>query len=680
MSREKTWTMDEATLDETVANLKEWLGTRKSLTLSVDNDDRRGDSTLFDLAEPAGWIERGAHRLLLRIEGGRTASVTALPLDGSLAGSLKVVPTSRGAAWVLCVDDAAVALLVNAHSELARIEATDAGNLVVYDRPDLTGIERFAAVESAGVCFCRKLKELRPLGRLSRLRHLSLGICPSLRSLAGLAGLAALSKLVATSCNSLADFRELARLSALESLAILPESVKSWPTGAVAVHDDRVDARELARAPGLRKLRLRDVTLKHADSLCDLRQLEELHMLCCTCDDEPIRFGRMSNLRKLRLAPFRLTSTRPLRGLTGLEQLDLCWADDLEDIDDLAELTELDTLHISAGSRLKSLQPLAGLTGLRTLDLSTSDSAVDIDCIAGLTRLESLSVSGDCVTDLSFLRKMTRLRDLRPSGEGVADLRPLRRLKKLEELDLSSSGSLENIEPLRALTSLKELSLTLSGKIRDFEPLRVLKKLERFYLRVSDHLESADVFAGLESLRVLHLDQCHALRDVKGLSRLRRLEDVSLESCPALEDISGLAGLPSLKKVRISFWDSLRDRDEFSRSPDKAEGRAAVLETLATCPELRDLKYLEDGVLMHEILADCAVLRKDLGYIKDHGRTWLYSLPRTADPQRTVRRFSRAFALAADTKQGAEHLSQLVAFVEKWALAREDLVQSSPPR
>ena len=86
------------------------------------------------------------------------------------------------------------------------------------------------------------------------------------------------------------------------------------------------------------------------------------------------------------------------------------------------------------------------------------------------------------------------------------------------------------------------------------------------------------------------------------------------------------------------------------------------------------------GVLMHEILAACAVLRRDLGDIKDHGRTWLCSLPRTTDPQRTVRRFSRAFALAADTRQGAEHLRQLVALVEKWALARDDLLRKAPPR
>ena len=100
----------------------------------------------------------------------------------------------------------------------------------------------------------------------------------------------------------------------------------------------------------------------------------------------------------LRLHPTRLTAygcrnVSAIRGLTGLDTLDLTGSD-MKDFAPLAGLSRLEYLNLSDSTAVVDLAPLAGLKQLLALELSRCKGVADLAPLAGLAQLQSLDLYG----------------------------------------------------------------------------------------------------------------------------------------------------------------------------------------------------------------------------------------------------------------------------------------------
>jgi len=110
---------------------------------------------------------------------------------------------------------------------------------------------------------------------------------------------------------------------------------------------------------------------------------------------------------------------------TGLVELFIFGAGDLDDLSPLAGLTSLEILHVYDAS-VADVCHLSGLANLRALYLPRND-IVDISCLSDLVNLEELNLEGNRIVDIRPIEALTELQWLYLLGNRIRDLAPLAR-------------------------------------------------------------------------------------------------------------------------------------------------------------------------------------------------------------------------------------------------------------
>jgi hypothetical protein len=181
------------------------------------------------------------------------------------------------------------------------------------------------------------------------------------------------------------------------------------------------DLAALSQIASLRELRLAGVNLKGA-VVKTLTQLATLDLYRLTIDD-PTSLGSLTALRELDLRKVPVSSYDFLKRMTALEQLEIA-QNRLQDLRPLAGLSSLRRLMLPENPSLASLAPLKGLTGLESLDVD--DTAVsDLAPLTGLTKLEFLDLQGTQVKSLKPLAKHPSLRVVNLRRTPIKDISPI---------------------------------------------------------------------------------------------------------------------------------------------------------------------------------------------------------------------------------------------------------------
>lgn len=202
----------------------------------------------------------------------------------------------------------------------------------------------------------------------------------------------------------------LAEMPNLEKLiwgkCFLPSHSSGWPPPEF----NEAPLADLAKARGLKDLRIVGGQMSDVEALTHLPELQSLALISCRIQDLS-HLTDLSNLRCLNL------QNTPITNLSLI-----------------SSLHELRELRID-GSPVSDLSPLSGLHELRTLSLDETP-----------------------VSDLSSLSSLRELSRLLLEGTAVSDLGPIGRLEKLTYVDLSDTDP-SNLKPLERLTHLEKLDL-----------------------------------------------------------------------------------------------------------------------------------------------------------------------------------------------------------------------------
>jgi hypothetical protein len=195
------------------------------------------------------------------------------------------------------------------------------------------------------------------------------------------------------------------------------------------------------------------------------------------------------------------------------------------------------------------LEAVRGLTGLEGIDLRAHDEIVDGSPLADLPRLEHLFLDRTGLEDLFTLRGcpvsnlevawMPRL----TSAAGAEHL------PNLESLDLQSNPALADIDVIARCARLQTLNLSNCPPIARM-PAAPASLVE---LKLGGGIVPADCrwLSTASDLEELRIKDSMTLRSLRGLERCRRIKVLSIKSCPELVDAGALAHLFDLERLTL---------------------------------------------------------------------------------------------------------------------------------
>jgi Leucine-rich repeat (LRR) protein len=253
----------------------------------------------------------------------------------------------------------------------------------------------------------RDWKKLRRFRRLEAL-HLSLG--PGIEDLSGLGRLKRLKRLTIEQAHDVVSIAWVSSLRRLEVFELWSSRVR--------------DLRPLSRLRQLERLSLSEAReLEDVGSLGTLGGLEELSLSGTKVSDLTPLAG-LKDLRTLRLG-CEVRELGPVGRLTGLEKLHLC-ARSLRDLAPLRPLQKLKVLWISRANGL-DLAPVAELTGLKLIDVRMS-SVEHLASLQKLPHLEKLRLCllPDVRNDVRAIRRARRDIDVWEHNGCRATVMPIR--------------------------------------------------------------------------------------------------------------------------------------------------------------------------------------------------------------------------------------------------------------
>ncbi len=321
--------------------------------------------------------------------------------------------------------------------------------------------------------------------------------------------------------------------------------------------------------------------------------------------DDIALFGRLGDLRALRIQNCRALDDAMVGRLTGLGKLDT--------------LALTNSVITDAGVQTI----VQAFPELVELDLSsnTNMTGAALKTIAGLAKLERLSLLQNRFNDLNTRRlsKMSQLRSLDLRGNMEAGDMTLAVVGKLPQLtalkhrstavtdsglaDLAASQSLESLLMQDfAITSAAGPELAKLSKLSSLEIFRcqgfgsdgvfALAGMPLTRLTLRDLPDVGDpalaVLAKLPQLKRLYLHELASLGDegLRNLSSARELEVVDIWSVPRMTDatVQVIAALPNLKELSI-------------RETGVTEASAAAI---AAMPKLQSLTFKDNGPLSPE--------------------------------------------------------------------------------
>ena len=150
-----------------------------------------------------------------------------------------------------------------------------------------------------------------------------------------------------------------------------------------------------------------------------------------------------------------------LKGLVGLQTLDLRYSPALQNVDALKGFTGLQRLYLSSCTALQNLDALKGLTALQTLNLDGCPALQNVDVLKGLTALQTLYLQGcDALQNVDALKGLTTLQTLWLAGcTALQNVDGLKGLTGLQTLVLYECPALQNVDILKGLTALQSIEL-----------------------------------------------------------------------------------------------------------------------------------------------------------------------------------------------------------------------------
>lgn len=215
----------------------------------------------------------------------------------------------------------------------------------------------------------------------------------------------------------------------------------------------------LAAFPGLRSLKIIDLTIPSVEQihvLAELRALEVItycktelrfaafpHLEECSLEWRPKATSLFDcrTLKKLFVNRYSGKDTDMFGRLTALQSLAILNAP-TEDLRGLRELSRLRILRLANLKRLTSLAGIEGLTALEELEIHTCRNIASIEAIGHLTRLRKLHLNND--GNIASLKPLARLGELESvlfyesTNIVDGDLSPLVRQKKLARVSFQN--------------------------------------------------------------------------------------------------------------------------------------------------------------------------------------------------------------------------------------------------
>ena len=667
MSDGREWSMDESTLIETERCLEQWLGGRRRVTMGVNDGSRYGAGDFYSNCDPL-WHPsiRIGH---LRLGIGVFCYPPAVSLDGSLAGSIRVVATKRGGGYLLQVDGVTRALLANAESDFAAI-TEDARSICVVNATDLAGIEQFHCCEDLHILGKATPAGLSWVSSMPALVNLTLHEMPELESIDFLTGLPGLEALRISDCRALEDLGELSSHPKLKELLY---SGRSRDDGHTDSRTPELDATQVASARSLRKVVLEDIHVEHLDALAELTDLEQLDTRFVRQAEPIARFNKLVNLRTLRANAENVGDCKELGGLARLQTLSLAGTITVDSLSWLSLMPDLWSLDIDCQTELKEPLALPLLPKLKSLCLGHRSAGCTLESIGRLQGLENLAIHTWDAPDFQALTRLRRLKSLGISNSAATSVAGLEALTSLEKLDMPLPGGLNGAAWLSTFTNLRHLRLKNAaciGSLGFAAPMSALKELE---LGGATHLETIADAPPLGALRKLDLSKCEKLASLEGIENLSGLVSLRLEGMPDNLDLSPLCKLKKLDRVNLSLasvrWEE--SEEHWGKLVLPPGGLDDCMEVLCDSPSLRFATLDSYDHRSAEIEAELARKRGDTRFVRSHFDEWIGLARRGINPDRTVPVLLRAMVETATSPADWAGVEQLVSLVRKWGSAWE---------
>ncbi len=408
----------------------------------------------------------------------------------------------------------------------SQLQYLNVDQTAVSDLSVIEGLTKVARISIGG----SKLTSELVIGNNS-FKHLEISNSPQLKKVVGIENLSSLSSLSIID-TGITNLEELTHLNSLSEVRIVNSPVRNfqWLEGK---NLDRltIQGSPLEELPALvdiktRNVILHDTQLKDLKSICQIRQIESLHLNgnsfvslegigeleslksltaggtnldpacklvsqqieslslsdCPVCDT---KFFDTPNLNALYV------ENCPLENLVGIADapLTMLYLDETQvtNVKPVVGLAENTLRHlIVINSPVKNLSPLAeirrGKSCLTDINF-TNTNVSDISAIAHLKGVHHVSLDGTRVSDLSPLRGYSELITLSLPDTPVADITALKGLSDLDSLDLSGT------------------------QVTDFSILNSINELQVLDLSRTKFSNLQDLI-GLDELAILDLSDC----------------------------------------------------------------------------------------------------------------------------------------------------------------------------
>ncbi|XP_031380503.1 TMV resistance protein N-like isoform X2 [Punica granatum] len=514
--------------------------------------------------------------------------------------------------------------MIEIAKNLKALDLTGCCNLT--STPDLSNND---ALEKLILRGCRNLAEIHgSIKKLTRLKHLDLQGCPSLRGLPEEIG-------------SLEDLEEILVDGNHGATFHLPESIGNLHSLSVM----KLHRLEITRIPdsigglvNLTHLSMRECRGMRTlpDIIGDLKSLVKLDMSGTELSALPDSLGDLESLVVLELSNTELSALPDSVGrLSKLQRLQLYSTkmeelpDSLGDLESLVNLelsnTELSALPDSVGrlSKLQRLQlystkieelpdSLGDLESLVSLQLSSTNLSALPDSVGRLSKLQWLGLSSTKIEELpDSLGDLESLVNLELSNTELSALPDsVGRLSKLQWLGLSSTKIEELPDSLWDLESLVSLQLSSTNLSALPDSVKRLSKLQWLGLDSTKIEELPDSLWDLESLVSLELSYTNLSALPDSVGRLSKLQSLRLSSTKIEELPDSLWDLESLVELELS-------NTNLSALPDSV-GRLSKLQSLrlssTKIEELPDSLWdLESSVELELSITNLSALPDSVG-------------------------------------------------------------------
>ncbi|XP_031382653.1 TMV resistance protein N-like isoform X2 [Punica granatum] len=557
--------------------------------------------------------------------------------------------------------------MVQIAKNLKALDLTGCCNLT--STPDLSNND---ALERLILRGCRNLAEIHgSINKLTRLKHLDLQGCPSLRglpeeigsledlekilvdgnhgapfhlpesignlcslsvmklhgveitripdSIGGLVNLTHLSMQFCSGMKTLPDtMGDLKSLVELDmsgtELSALPNSVGRL----TRLQSLRLDSSKISRIPdsigGLVNLTCLSI-VNHSgiktlpDSIGDLKSLVELQMVCTELSALPNSVGRLTRLQSLRLFSTKIEGLPDTLGdMESLVRLYLSGKNLSALPDSVGRLSKLKGLELNS-TKIEELPDSFGdLKSLVHLDLSSSKLRILPDSVGEMSELSELFLRGCNIRKLpSSIWKLAKLEFFSADSQGIDEIK---NSTNLEILELSCLGSecLPQLPSTLELLSLYDVSART--KLPDFSNLERLWKLEFKDCFLKD--EQLEGLRVLQELRSMHIGNCSEELvkfscQMGNLTELEILGGEYLSESPLL-DFSRLENLEKLVLWSLEELAEIRGLRELEYLAELTIGDCDSLEMIGNLSESKRLKKI--------FIVRCSKLREIRGLNK----------------------------------------------------------------